>query len=133
MHEIRVQTIHGFRCANWRFALAMICPCCFAVLVHFWHTVCILIFTFYCYSIFVICVCMWFSKLLWLAVCVYIQLCASFYSLFMHMYIIHNPTICILLLSLLSQAVSISLFPFLSLMCYIYTYFPCIHDKDQDT
>ena len=56
-----------------------------------------------------VCVCTWFSKPLRLAVgvCVYtcIRLCASFYSLYMY---VHNSTLCVLLLSLLSQAV----FPF---------------------
>ena len=35
-----------------------------------------------------VCMCLWFSKLLWLAVCVcvYIRLCASLCSLYMYIY-----------------------------------------------
>ena len=108
--------------------------------------VCILIFIFYCYSIFIwthnlisVCVCMWFSKLSRLPVYIYVRMwfskpsrlpvhvyiydCMhrSLYSLYMYIYMYS-----ILLLSPFLRLSLLSLFPFLSVMLVCYTHILCI-------
>ena len=92
------------------------------------HPVCILIFIFYCYSIFIwnynlmsVCVCMWFSKPFWLpvGVCIYTILCILVQLIHVH---VHNS---ILLLSpffrLAVSSFTISLF-FFNAVCYTHIF-----------
>ena len=114
------------------------------------HPVCILIFIFYCYSIFIIWtynlmsvyVCMWFSKPSRLPVYIYIYACACgflscrgclyiymYASVYIYMYI-HNS---ILLLSPFLRLSLLSLFPFLFLMlvCYTHVFHVVIYKLDS--